>query len=752
MTSATFTPTPVDRNSPAWSPLDIPATPDQPFTDLTRWRLSVTDNGRHIWHYLRTDDELAAWPQNTVDRYWLGLDTNLPTLPKAKTAYEAARNGYEFYKNLQSDDGHWAGEYGGPMFLLPGVVIGSYIANMAFTLEERLEMIRYLMNKANKDGGWGLHIEGPSTVFGTGMNYVAIRLLGMSEDHPVAVKARACLHKLGGATGIPAWGKFWFSLLGVYDWAGNNPIPPELWVLPEWLPIHPHRWWIHVRMVYLPMSYLYGIRYTMPENDMVLKLREELYPENYYTIYWPNQRNNIAKIDLYYPHTTLYDTLAVFLSMYESCPLPWLRKAGVDKAYQLICWEDENTSYQCLAPVNMMMNLVARYAKEGVDCEAWRMHEIKRRDSMWMSDQGMMVCGTNGSQLWDTQFIVQALVDTGLANEGKGMYRDSLVKALEWLDRGQMRDNPKYYECAYRHRTKGAWGFSTAEQGYTVSDCTAEGLKAVLYLQNQLQLTLIPEDRLRDAVDTLLTMQNPDGGFASYELIRAGSWSEYLNPAEVFGNIMVEYNYPECTTSVITSLAIFRKHYPHYRASDIDRTIRGAITYLHNAQTPEGGWVGNWGICFTYAAMFASESLSLVGETYATSKYARKSCEFLISKQRADGGWGESYKSCEQSRWVEHEDTQVVQTCWAVLALMYAKYPHPEPIERAVKMVMDRQLPDGSWAQEAIEGVFNKSCAISYPNFKFSFPIWMLGKADKYLRELRGASSDVKVNGVNGAA
>ena len=43
------------------------------------------------------------------------------------------------------------------------------------------------------------------------------------------VKARACLHKLGGATGIPSWGKFWLSILNVYDWEGNAPIPPELW-------------------------------------------------------------------------------------------------------------------------------------------------------------------------------------------------------------------------------------------------------------------------------------------------------------------------------------------------------------------------------------------------------------------------------------------------------------------------------------------------------------------------------------------
>ncbi len=29
-------------------------------------------------------------------------------------------------------------------------------------------------------------------------------------------------------------------------------------------------------------------------------------------------------------------------------------------------------------------------------------------------------------------------------------------------------------------------------------------------------------------------MQNPDGGFASYELVRAPSWVELLNPSEAF--------------------------------------------------------------------------------------------------------------------------------------------------------------------------------------------------------------------------
>ena len=29
-------------------------------------------------------------------------------------------------------------------------------------------------------------------------------------------------------TAAPHWGKFWLAVLGVYDWAGVNPVPPEL--------------------------------------------------------------------------------------------------------------------------------------------------------------------------------------------------------------------------------------------------------------------------------------------------------------------------------------------------------------------------------------------------------------------------------------------------------------------------------------------------------------------------------------------
>ena len=72
-------------------------------------------------------------------------------------------------------------------------------------------------------------------------------------------------------------------------------------------------------------------------------------------------------------------------------------------------------------------------------------------------------------------------------------------------------------------------------------------------------------------------------------------------------------------------------------------------------------------------------------------------------------------------------------TAWAIIGLLEAEYPHREPIERGLKLIMSRQQKNGEWLQEAIEGVFNKSCMISYPNYKFIFPIKALGMyAKKY--------------------
>ncbi|KAK6354590.1 Lanosterol synthase (Oxidosqualene--lanosterol cyclase) [Orbilia brochopaga] len=698
-----------------------------PFTDYSRWRLK-DDHGRQTWHYL-SEAEAKEWKQSTADKYFLGLDTEQPDLPPPKTPLDVAKNGLEFFSKLQLTGGNWACDYSGPMFQLAGFVMCWYATGIPFPEHWATELIRYLCNRAHpEDGGWGLHTEAETSVFGTTINYTTLRLLGMPPDHPVAVKARQTLHKLGGALGVPHWGKAWLAMIGCFEWEGMNPIPPELWLLPDWFPLHPYRWWIHTRAVYLPMSYIWSKRYSRPLNPLTRALRTELFTQPYSSIPFAAHRNTVAAADIYHPHTTvlnLFNTVCTFWGKYL---IPTrLKTWAEDYVYSLVVREDENTLNVNLGPVNNPLQMLCRFIAEGPDSPAVAGHIDRLHDYLWMNEDGMLMNGTNGVQVWDTSFAIQSIVECNLADDPR--YNRMLNAAHEFLDDQQISaDISDDIQKCYRQKRKGAWAFSTRDQGYTVSDCTAEGLKAVIQLQ------LLPSfparvsiPRMRDAVDVLLSLRNPSGGFASYEIVRGIKQLEWFNAAEVFGRIMIEYEYPECTTAVVTGLVYFRKVDPEYRAEEIKKTIKDAVEWIKTAQRADGSWEGSWGICFSYAMMFALESLSLVGESCANSERVRRACAFLVSKQMADGGWGESYMSCVKGRWIDHERSQVVNTAWCLIALMNAGYDGKDVLRKGINLLKSRQQSNGEWLQEGIEGVFNRSCMITYPNYKFVFPIKAMG-------------------------
>ena len=589
------------------------------------------------------------------------------------------------------------------------------MTNTPIPPEYAIEIKNYIFARQNrKDGGWGLHIEGHSSVFGTVMYYVVLRILGASAEDPRVIKARGKLHQMGGAICGPHWSKFWLSVLGLMSWETVNPCPPELWLLPDWVPIAPWRWWIHMRQVFLPMSFIWSRRWTYPETPFIRELRQEIYADSYDTIKFSSHRNTIASEDNYHPKTWILTLIMLFLAALWT---PYMRTASlIEKAenwvWRLIQYEGSNTDHADLAPVSAPMNAVCSFIKEGSDSYSFQRRLYHLHDYMWINSEGMMTNGTNGVQVWDTAFSIQAVHEAGLAEDPK--WKPMLTKALEYLEHEQIIDEVEDREKCYRQSRKGAWPFSTKVQGYTVSDCTAEGMRAVLMLQNMHHYkTVISEQRLQDAIDVLLTMQNQkSGGFSSYEIQRGSELLEYLNAAEVFGRIMVEYDYPECTTAVVTVLSLFQQ-FSDYRGAEIKKIKARALDYIRRAQREDGSWYGSWGICFAYGGMFALESLSSVGETYTTSERVRRACKFFVDRQMADGGWGESYASSEQKRYIQHEKSQVVNTAWTCIALLYAEYPDKEPIRRGLQMMLKRQQANGEWLQEAIEGVFNCSAYVS---------------------------------------
>lgn len=128
------------------------------------------------------------------------------------------RRGISFYSSIQGSDGHWPAESAGPLFFLQPLVMALYITgslDVVLGAEHKKEIVRYLYNHQNEDGGWGFHIEGDSTMFGSALSYIALRILGEGVEDGVEramYRGRKWILEHGGLVAIPSWGKFWVTV------------------------------------------------------------------------------------------------------------------------------------------------------------------------------------------------------------------------------------------------------------------------------------------------------------------------------------------------------------------------------------------------------------------------------------------------------------------------------------------------------------------------------------------------------------
>lgn len=533
------------------------------------------------------------------------------------------------------------------------------------------------------------------------------------------------------------------------------------------------------------MSALYGLRYTydLAETDpLIQSLREELYDESYNNIRWSRERETIAKIDVYNPQTKvmtfanwfLYNTVEnpVIRTIFEF-PLNFLRNRAVTFALDYCDAEDEHTNWIDIGPVNKAFNIITAFARHGAHSNEFKRHVARIPDYLWYAEDGMKMQGYNGSQFWDTAFAVHAFAytikATKLAKIDSEREHHAVIKALnkayDFTDKAQVREDVTKRHRFFRDLSKGGWPFSTRDHGWPISDCTSEGVKATILLHQTIEPAelIITQQRLEEAIEIIIGMQNVpgNGGWASYEVNRGYEWYELFNPALVFGDIMIDYSYTECTSACVQALVKFVRTYPKSRLSNsaAERAKIGS-EFILSDQREDGSWYGSWAVCFTYATWFGVEGLCARLELEDTLQNLnasmgvprvhgalQKAVLFLLDKQDSSGGWGESVKSCEVKEWVPSTGPQVVQTSWALISLVRAR-PYltglsserlkdvDEAMLKASRFLRDIQLPTGDWAQDGVSGVFNKSCAITYTAYRNVFPIWALAKYAAYsLRE-----------------
>jgi len=618
-----------------------------------------------------------------------------------------------------------------------------------------------LLVHQQSDGGWGTHIESPSTLFGTVLSYISLRLLGCEVESTACVKGKKFIRDQGGAIMASSWAKFWMCLLGCMEWEGHNSVPPEMFLLPNWFPFHPGRLWCACRMVYLPMGFLYGSRYVYSKaktDPLINALKEELYCTPYDSIPWGSTRHMIADMDNYSPMPLAMRTLQNLLSLYENWSIfqpikNFVRAKGLKFAFEYMAAEDLQTNFICIGAINKVLNLVSAFSEyQTISHPIIQNHILRIPDYLWVAEDGMKMQVINGSSCWDSSFAIQAIAECHLLDE----FPEVSKKMWAYLERSQIlstdvsKSTPAFlFESPinrvrfYRHTSAGGWPFSTSAHGWAVSDTTGESLKGTLALAHSKcvqdavtdgSLESIGEKRFQDAVNVILTLQNEDGGWSTFENNRGFGWYEQLNPSEIFGDTMVDYSYVECSMASMTALTEFHAIFPAHRSKEIECSIRRGKEFIKSIQRPDGSWYGSWACCFTYGCWFGVEGLVTAGEPI-DSPALKLCCKFLLSHQRENGGWGEDFTSCYDKNYAEKgmysygdDGSGVVNTAWALLALSCAKTSDINAVKRGVAYLMARQLPSGDWPQQGISGVTNRSVGITYTSYRNVFPIWALGR------------------------
>ncbi|KAJ2989523.1 hypothetical protein NUW58_g3424 [Xylaria curta] len=621
-------------------------------TDLHRWRLRAV-NGRHTWVYLEDAEEVSQHPHQTFrEIYWLGLNyeeapekerdkefpSNTSQPGQRQETLNALKRGSSFLRQLQMEDGSWGSNCDGPMFITVGIVFACYIVGIPLPQPLKREMCRYLINTRNRGGGWGVYLKGPSTVFGTAINYVMLRVLGLGPGQSVCRKARDLLNSMGGVLGIPTWGRFWLCVLNLYDWDGIVPLPAELLLTPRGFPLNPANWWMPIRNIYMGMCYLYGHRFQAPEDHLIRALRDEIYASQPYKeiTHWPALRSYVNPIDLVKAKSPAQSAMVSAMGFWESFArfpiVNSFRSWGLDEALFQVEADVCSTEYCSYLPAYWSVYIIVLRQAHGADSHWVRGMTPHFADGLWM-------------------------------------------------------------------------GTLTRMQGYIVSDVTAETLMAILQGHRVRGLsTRIPLERLQLAVDPLIGLECGGSGFAAYELVRGWEMIELCNITDTYEDCMIERRYAETTGAVMMALTEFHAEQPEYRREDIRRCIKGGASHLLSTQDEHGGWRGAWGVCFTFATMWALQGLACAGYT-------------------KEGGWGESLESYQAKDYVAApEGSQVTNTAYAVIGLLAARCDRAA-IERGVGYLTKSQRPNGEWLNETLEAIYTPPCGARYPLYKFHFPL-----------------------------
>ena len=613
---------------------------------------------------------------------------SITTSPRLDAARLALERGRDRLLALQHAEGWWKGE------LETNVTIDSEDLFLRFhlgILEPRSTeaTARWIRSKQREDGSWATFFGGPADVSTTVEAYVALRLAGDDAEAEHMRRAAGYVREAGGVEATRVFTRMWLALLGLWSWADVPVVPPEQILLPPRALFSVYSFGCWARQTIVALSISSALRPEPPVPFASDELLTGAGPE-------------VPAADV---RSRIFLALDRALHQYERRPIGALRRRALRKAERWIVERQERDgSWGGIQPPWVWSIVALRALGYSLD------HPVLERafaglDTFTVEDDAGRRIEACQSPVWDTALVAIALLDAGLPREHGAVERAaSWLAGREVLSRGDWSvRRPKV--------PAGGFPFEFANDNYPDVDDTAV---VVLALRRAAGGSFAgPCER---GLAWALGMQSRGGGWGAFDVENTSTFAKRL-PFCDFGAV-TDPPSADVTAHVVELLG--------YEGLADSRAARDGIEYLLREQEPDGSWFGRWGANYVYGVGTVVPALAACG--LAEHESVRRAIAWLDRVQNADGGFGEDLRSYRDPDWRGRGASTASQTAWALLAF-HAAGEDGEPVERAVRWLVESQRPDGGWDEPYFTGTgFPGDFYLNYHLYRHVFPVMALGR------------------------
>jgi squalene-hopene/tetraprenyl-beta-curcumene cyclase len=652
------------------------------------------------------------------------------TRSEAEVALELA---CEHLLSLQDDAGWWRGELQTNVTMdAEDMLIREFLG--VRRTDETDRSAAWIRSQQRADGTWANFHGAPGDLSTTVEAYWALRLAGDQPDAEHMRSAAEFIRAEGGIEQARVFTHLWLALFGLWSWDRVPALPPEIILLPSWVPLNVYDFACWARQTIVALSVVKAHR---PMRALPFGL-EELRVEG-------SAQGRDRSVSRRGAWLARLDRL---LRRYEQRPIAPLRRLALGRAERWILRRQEGDgSWGGIQPP-WVYSLIALHLRgyplehpvikrglEGLDTFMVEDHDDSRGVGAPAGpSRRLEACQ---SPVWDTALAMVALSDAGLPGEHPAMAR-----AAQWL-LGEEVSARGDWSVARPHLAPGGWAFEFANINYPDVDDTAEVVLALRRLGNPGAMSasdwrsagdglagaferVTPDDvAAAMAVDGAIAralawvegMQSSDGGWGAFDADNTRSLVREL-PFLDFGEVIDEPS-ADVTAHTVEMLG-------ELGLADTPAAQAG-VRWLLERQEPGGSWFGRWGVNHIYGTGAAVPGLVAAGVD-PSRQCIRRAVRWLEEHQNEDGGWGEDPRSYDDPEWIGRGPSTPSQTAWALLAL-HAAGERSAALERGVAWLVSSQRADGGWDEPQYTGTgFPSDYYINYHLYRLTFPITALSR------------------------